>query len=86
MKETNLEIKKNQVADIEVKKISRKEAIKKTGYIAVSAATMMILLNSPKAQACSPVTDRDDRGTHRDDRGTRRDDRGSQHGGGSGHR
>jgi hypothetical protein len=34
------------------KKISRKEAIKKTGYIALSAATMMILLSNPlKAQA-----------------------------------
>ena len=33
-------------------KITRKEAIKKAGYIAVSAATMMILLSSPnKAQA-----------------------------------
>lgn len=78
MKGKKLEIKKNQVADIEVKKISRKEAIKKTGYIAVSAATMMILLNSPKAQACSPVTYRDDRVSRRDDRGSRRDDRGGR--------
>ena len=34
------------------KKITRKKAIKKTGYIAISAATMMILLSNPyKAQA-----------------------------------
>lgn len=34
--------------------ISRKEAIKKTGYIALSAATMMLLLNKPnKAVATS---------------------------------
>ncbi len=34
------------------KKISRKEAMKKLGYTAFSATTMMILLNKPdKAQA-----------------------------------
>ncbi len=33
------------------RKITRKEALKKTGFIAFSAATMMILLNKPgKAQ------------------------------------
>jgi hypothetical protein len=47
------EIAKKELEGLLEKKISRKEAIKKTGYIAVSAATMMILLNSPKAQACS---------------------------------
>lgn len=37
--------------------ISRKEALKKTGYIALSAATMMLLLNKPdKAVAQSPAT------------------------------
>lgn len=36
------------------KKITRKEAIKKAGYAAFSAATMMLLLNDPaKAQAGS---------------------------------
>lgn len=34
------------VSDIASKPISRKEAIKKTGYMAVSAATMMLLLNT----------------------------------------
>ena len=35
--------------------IDRKEAIKKTGYIALSAATMMLLLSKPnKAVASSP--------------------------------
>ncbi len=34
------------------RKITRKEAIKKAGYAAFSAATMMLLLNDPaKAQA-----------------------------------
>jgi hypothetical protein len=34
--------------------MSRKEAIRKTGYIALSAATMMLLLSKPeKAQAQS---------------------------------
>lgn len=53
MKKKIVEIAKKEIEDINVKKISRKEAIKKTGYMAVSAATMMILLNSPKAQASS---------------------------------
>ena len=36
----------------EDRKITRKEAIKKAGYAAFSAATMMLLLNDPaKAQA-----------------------------------
>jgi hypothetical protein len=35
--------------------IDRKQAIKKAGYIALSAATMMILLSEPaKGQASSP--------------------------------
>ncbi len=33
--------------EIGEKKISRKEAIKKAGYAAFSAATMMLLLNNP---------------------------------------
>ncbi len=37
-------------------KISRKEAIKKAGYAAFSAATMMLLLNDP-ARAQSPGSD-----------------------------
>lgn len=37
-------------------KISRKKAIKKAGYAAFSAATMMILLNNPaRAQSHSPA-------------------------------
>jgi hypothetical protein len=38
---------KKAVSDIANKPISRKEAIKKTGYLAVSAATMMLLLSNP---------------------------------------
>lgn len=38
-------VAKKQDTGSEGKKITRKQAIKKTGYMAVSAATMMILLN-----------------------------------------
>lgn len=62
MKEKITEISKKQIADFEGKKISRKEAIKKTGYMAASAATMMILLSSPKAHAGSSCED--DKGSH----------------------
>lgn len=48
MKNENLE--KKEIRDLAKKTMSRKEAIKKTGYMAVSAATMMLLLNNP-AQA-----------------------------------
>ena len=50
-------IVKEKIVDLSTKKMTRKEAIKKSGYIAVSAATMMILLSSPnkaKAQETSP--------------------------------
>ena len=40
------EIAKKAVADLEVKKINRKQAIKKTALIAVSAATMMMFLGN----------------------------------------
>ena len=40
-------MKIEKIADPQAKKITRKEAIKKAGYIAVSAATTMILLSSP---------------------------------------
>ena len=50
------EIAKKELEGLLEKKISRKEAIKKTGYIAVSAATMMILINSPsQAQSSQPA-------------------------------
>jgi len=55
MEKKIVEIAKRELAVIEKKPISRKEAIKKTGLIAASAATMMLLLGSPKAQACSPA-------------------------------
>ena len=48
------EIAKEKDAGLEGKKISRKAALKKAGYIAVSAATTMILLSNPnKAMAAS---------------------------------
>lgn len=64
---------KEAASDIATKPISRKDAIKKTGYIAVSAATMMLLLNSPAHACTSQTTDRGDRGNHgnRDNRGNR---------------
>ncbi|MGM0408481.1 MAG: hypothetical protein ACQERU_10890 [Bacteroidota bacterium] len=45
MKKKNNEIIEKQGLELTEKKITRKEAIKKTGYMAASAATMMILLN-----------------------------------------
>lgn len=35
--------------------ISRKEAIKKTGFMALSAASMLLLLNSPAKASASPA-------------------------------
>lgn len=58
MKKKIEEIAKEKIAEPNSKLITRGEAIKKVGYIAVSAATMMILLSSPdkaKAQAVSPA-------------------------------
>ena len=50
------EIVKRNPSGSEGKKISRKDAIKKVGYIAASAATMMVLLSNPnKAHAASPA-------------------------------
>lgn len=55
MKNVIKDIATKELVKFTEKKISRKEALKKTGYLAVSAATMMLLLSSPnKAQAASP--------------------------------
>ncbi len=35
-------------------KINRKEALRKAGYYGISAATLMILMASPKKAAASP--------------------------------
>ena len=52
MKKKTEETTGEKISGFKDKKITRKEAIRKTGYIAVSAATMLILLGSPnKAQA-----------------------------------
>lgn len=72
MKKKIVEIAKNEIADLEIKKITRKEAIKKTGYMALSAATMMLLVDSAKAHTGSPC----------DSGGDRYPDKGSDHGGG----
>lgn len=47
MEEKMEENAKKEIINFADKKISRKEAIKRTGYVAASAATMMILLSSP---------------------------------------
>lgn len=47
---------KQQPEDDSAPLIDRKEAIKKTGYMALSAATMLLLLSKPdKAVASSPA-------------------------------
>jgi len=52
MKKRIEEIANEKIANRNAKKMTRKEAIKKSGYMVVSAATMMILLSNPnKAQA-----------------------------------
>ncbi|MEI6137892.1 MAG: hypothetical protein WCP85_01425 [Mariniphaga sp.] len=51
MKTTNDEIKTNE--DPKGKKMTRKAAINKAGFIAISAATTMMLLATPKAAHAS---------------------------------
>ena len=56
MKKKIEELAEKEAVDMIEKKITRKQAIKKAGYIAVSAATMMVLLSSPsQAQASEPA-------------------------------
>jgi hypothetical protein len=51
------QLKNSQETFNDQKLINRKEALKKTGFIALSAATMILLLNKPaKAIAISPAT------------------------------
>lgn len=49
------EVANKELEALQIKKITRKEAIKKAGYIAVSAATTMILLGTPKTASASPA-------------------------------
>ena len=56
MKNIEKKIAGENIADPNSAKMTRKQAIRKTGYYAVSAATMMILLSNPNkanAQAAS---------------------------------
>ena len=64
MKKKIVEIAKKELERLQEKKISRKEAIKKTGFIVLSAATMMVLLKSPAQASTSPAPppSRGDRG------------------------
>lgn len=56
MKKKTVALTETKNVDMKENMISRKEAIKKTGYMAFSAATMMILLSSPsQAQASRPA-------------------------------
>lgn len=50
MKTTSNEIKTNE--DPKGKKMTRKAAITKAGFIAISAATTMMLLATPKQASC----------------------------------
>jgi len=52
---------KNSEQGVVTKKrtINRKEAIKKTGYIALSAATMMLLLSKPSKANGGPISSPD---------------------------
>ncbi len=52
---TSKEVKEEQTSD--KRTMNRKEAIKKTGYIALSAATMMLLLSKPENAAASSPAD-----------------------------
>ena len=70
MKRKIEEIAKKEIENFDSKKISRKEAIKRTGYIAASAATMMILLsspssaNGPRTSQPAPCPEKKDNGNH----------------------
>jgi len=56
MKKEIKDIATENITESNAKKITRKEAIRKAGYIALSAATMMVLLSNPlKASASSPA-------------------------------
>lgn len=55
MKREIEEIANNTVEEPGHKKITRKEVLKKSGYFALTAATMMILLSTPKKAAASPT-------------------------------
>lgn len=55
-KKQELDMIKGEI--VKEKDISRKDAIKKAGYIAVSAATMMMLVGYPKTAAASPAPER----------------------------
>lgn len=85
MEEKMEKIEETKVINFAERKISRKEAIKRTGYIAASAATMMVLLSNPsqangrsgaQSSPCTPPptnhggNDRDN--NHREHSGHRR--------------
>jgi hypothetical protein len=56
MKNNLEEIAKGKDVDFKVNNITRKEALKKAGYLAVSAATTMILLSNPNNVQGQPTT------------------------------
>ena len=54
MKKRTDESRNDKLVDSNVKKMTRLEAIRKSGYLAVTAATTMILLSNPmNAQAAT---------------------------------
>ena len=56
MRKKIVEIAKEKIAEPDEKIITRAQAIKKARYIAVSAATMMILLSNPYNAAAGSGT------------------------------
>ncbi len=58
------EIVNKQIASFAEKKMTRKEALKKTGLIAVSATTMMVLLSNKSHATSAPDNDFTPGGPH----------------------
>jgi hypothetical protein len=55
MKKQITEIAKDELKALQEKKLTRKEAIKKSGYMALSAATMMMLIPNGAQAASAPA-------------------------------
>ena len=83
MKNEKEEIAKKEMTNFGEKKISRKEAIKRTGYMAASAATMMVLLSNP-AKADGPETSSVHREHHNDNGNGNGNSNGNGNGNGKG--
>jgi hypothetical protein len=56
MKNKMHDIAKDEPESAHAKKISRKEALRKAGFVALSAATMMMLVGSPQTAHAASTT------------------------------